>query len=110
MSSIKLEGNGLWESSRMMLPEHKGSIIQKAHEQKQRKRIYLDDQELDIINDALQQSLWQRVPITIKMYHLYEELLIVGVVERIDRPIGRLKVNGEWFILGDIDGVEPNYY
>ncbi|HIW33628.1 MAG TPA: YolD-like family protein [Candidatus Paenibacillus intestinavium] len=104
--SIKLEGNGLWESSRMMLPEHKGSIIQKAHEQKQRKRIDLDDQELDIINEALQQSLWQRITITIKMYHLYEDLLIVGVVDRIDRPIGRFKIDGEWFILGDIEGVK----
>ena len=107
--SKKLEGNGLWET-RMMLPEHKGAIIQKVHEQKRRKRIELDDQELDIINDALQQSLWQRIPIRIKMYHLFEDLLIVGVVDRIDRPIGRFKIDGEWFILGDIDGVEPNHY
>ena len=103
--SKKLEGNGLWET-RMMLPEHKESIIQKAQYQKRKKRIELDEQELDIINDALQQSLWHRIPVTIKMYHLYEDLLLVGVVERIDRPIGRFKVDGEWFILGDIEGVK----
>ncbi|HIW34636.1 MAG TPA: hypothetical protein IAA29_17820 [Candidatus Paenibacillus intestinavium] len=32
----KLEENGLWET-RMILPEHKESILQKAHEQKRRK-------------------------------------------------------------------------
>ena len=28
----KLEGNGLWESSRMMLPEHKETIIRRQLE------------------------------------------------------------------------------
>lgn len=29
----KLEGNGLWESSRMMLPEHKETIIRRQLEE-----------------------------------------------------------------------------
>lgn len=103
--SIKLEGNGLWESSRMMLPEHKGSIIQREQDQKRKKRIELDEQELDNINDALMQSLRHRITVRIRMYHIYEELFIVGVVDRIDRPIGRFQMDGEWFILGDIEGV-----
>ncbi|MCR8656904.1 YolD-like family protein [Paenibacillus endoradicis] len=103
--STKLEGNGLWESSRMMLPEHKGSIIQKDQEQKRRERIELDEQELNYINDTLIQSLRHSKPVSIKMYHSFEELVIIGVVERLDRQIGRFKVDGEWFILGDIERV-----
>lgn len=104
--SLKLEGNGLWESSRMMLPEHKGSIIQKDQEQKRRERIQLDYQELDYINDALIQSLRHSKSVSIRMYHSLEELVIIGVVERVDRQAGRFKVDGECFILGDIEGVE----
>ena len=38
----KLEGNGMWESSRMMLPEHIVQINQWATEIKKRERIELD--------------------------------------------------------------------
>lgn len=45
----KLEGNGLWESSRMMLPEHKETIIYKQHEEGRKQRPELDAQEIELI-------------------------------------------------------------
>ena len=102
----KLEGNGLFESSRMMLPEHKEAIIKYNVEQKRRQRIELDEQELEQINIALYQSMKHRVAITIKMYHPFEYPKVIGVVDRIDRQLGRFRVDGEWFILGDIEEVE----
>jgi len=102
----KLEGNGLFESSRMMLPEHKEAIIRYNEEQKRRKRIELDEQEFERINIALHQSMKLRVAITIKMYHTLEYPKVIGVVDRIDRQLGRFRVDGEWFVLGDIEGVE----
>lgn len=104
----KLKGNGLWESSRMMIPEHVEGINELNSQQKKRERTYLDDQELDYISRALQDSLRQRNVITAKLYHPLENLQVIGVVERIDRQIGRFKVDGEWFILGDIEGVESD--
>ncbi|WP_373425834.1 YolD-like family protein [Paenibacillus endoradicis] len=76
------------------------------HEQKRRERIELDDQELDYIYDALLQSLRHSKSVSIRMFHSFEDLVIVGVVERLDRQIGCFKVDGEWFIMGDIEGAE----
>jgi hypothetical protein len=38
----KLEGNGLWESSRMMLPEHKSRIRKNERETQRRIKPVLD--------------------------------------------------------------------
>lgn len=98
----------MWESSRMMLVEHTKALIDYGTSLNKRERIYLEDQELDYINGALQESLRQRIMITVKLYDPYEQLLVNGIVERIDRSIGRFKVDGEWFIIGDIEGVESD--
>jgi hypothetical protein len=56
----KLEGNGMWESSRMMLPEHIVQINQWATEIKKRERIELDEQEWEDVSRAVGQSMQQR--------------------------------------------------
>lgn len=43
----KLEGNGLWESNRMMLPEHKEAIIRQQHEEGRKAKPTPDSQELE---------------------------------------------------------------
>jgi hypothetical protein len=58
--SKKLKDNGLWEASRMMLPEHKQEIIN--HRQRQEWELEnrlpeLDEQELESINYQLQTSV-----------------------------------------------------
>src|SRR5438445_477524 len=50
----KLEGNGFWESSRMMLPEHKVRINELAIEQKKRQRIELDEQEWEDVSRTVE--------------------------------------------------------
>ncbi|MDQ6419937.1 YolD-like family protein [Paenibacillus sp. LHD-117] len=65
----------------------------------------LDDQELEAIGRRLTESHQLRVLVTVKMYHPTEELQIVGMVDRIDRQRGRFMVNGDWYALGDIEGV-----
>ncbi|MDQ6418662.1 YolD-like family protein [Paenibacillus sp. LHD-117] len=101
----KLEGNGMWESSRMMLPEHKHALNAWSLKSKERCRIELDDQELEIIGRRLTESHQLRTLVTVKMYHPTEELQIVGMVDRIDQRQGRFMVNGDWFMLRDIEGV-----
>lgn len=104
--SNKLSGNILWESSRMMLPEHKEAINRFNQSLQTRKRAQLDEQEQELINRALQQSLRHRIALTIHMYDPYEQLSIIGVVDRIDKQLQRFMVDGEWFCLAEVVRVE----
>lgn len=101
----KLEGNGMWESSRMMLPEHIVRLNQLAHDQKKRQRIDLDEQEWESVSQAVGASLQHRKEITLRMFHPLEELTVVGIVDRVDQLKGRFMVDGEWFEIRDIEGV-----
>jgi len=104
--SLKLTGNGLWESSRMMLPEHKVRIQQQNHELKRRERIEIDNQEWQSISRMVCESMQLRHLITIRMYHPFEELQIIGIVDRVDTINNRFMVDGEWFLLLDIEKAE----
>lgn len=101
----KLEGNGLWESSRMMLPEHKAAIIENNEALKQRARSVLDEQEWEAVSRSVAESLQLRLPITLRMFHPLEELTIIGIVDRVDSLKGRFMIDGEWFEVKDIEGV-----
>ena len=102
--SKKLAGNGLWESSRMMLPEHKSTIIKNDQLAKKRRRIELDEQEWEDISRAVTESLELRKMIKLRMYHEYEDLEIIGVVDRVDQFKKRFMVNGDWYFIVDIEG------
>lgn len=101
-----LEGNGLWESSRMMLPEHKVAINWHNANKDNRQRISLDDQELEQIGRKLTQSLNQRTIITVRLFDEKEQLQVVGMVDKISQQRGQFMVNGDWYPLKDIEGVD----
>ncbi|WP_424765845.1 YolD-like family protein [Paenibacillus sp. sgz302251] len=100
----KLEGNGLWESSRMMLPEHKVAINEHEAALLLRQRVELDEQEWENVARCVTESLQQRQQITLRLFHPIEELTVIGIVDRIDQQRGRFMVDGEWFLIGDIEG------
>ncbi|CAM4284375.1 hypothetical protein FHS16_002246 [Paenibacillus endophyticus] len=100
----KLEGNGLWESSRMMLPEHKVAINELEKASRQRERIELDEQEWEHVARSVTESLQLRQPVTLRLFHPLEELTVIGIIERIDQLKGRFMVDGEWFMMRDIEG------
>jgi hypothetical protein len=100
----KLEGNGLWESSRMMLPEHKAAINHHSESLKRRERIQLDEQEWEHVSRAVSESLLRRQPITVHLFHPVELLTVIGIVDRVDELRGRFMVDGEWFPTADIEG------
>ncbi|MGO4543213.1 YolD-like family protein [Paenibacillus sp. 2TAB23] len=104
MSRKKLEGNGMWESSRMMLPEHKVRLNQLTEDEKKRQRIDLDEQEWVIISQLVEDSLKHRQLIKLQMFHETEELEVSGIVDRVDQLKGRFMVDGEWFAIKDIEG------
>jgi len=102
-------GNLLWESSRMILPEHKERIRIRREEARRggkRERPELDEQEAERINEAIMRSLHERVSVRLRMYDPLEECIVEGVVERVDQVSRRIMVNGDWFDVRDIVGAE----
>lgn len=108
MSANKLTPgkNVIWESSRMMLPEHKERIIEHRRELNRKERVELAAEEWEQIERVMSQSLEQRRPIRIRLYDPFEELLVIGIVDRIDARRGRFLVDGYWFTVGDIESAE----
>ncbi|RXZ84562.1 YolD-like family protein [Paenibacillaceae bacterium] len=102
----KLEGNGFWESSRILLPEHRRAAKQLSQEQKRRQRIEYDDQELEQFGRVLAESKELGQPVTIKLFDEREHLVVIGIVDRLDPYKRRFMVDGEWFCLADVEGVE----
>jgi len=103
----KLEDNGLWESSRMILPEHKVRILESNKEflNPRRERPVLDEQEWNYINELLTMSVNSQEPITVKFYDPYAPMTVTGIVERVDSTHKRVKLSGEWYPLDRITGV-----
>ena len=102
----KLSGNGVWEGSRMMIPEHVQGYNEQMRNEQRRPRIELDEQELEQISRALQQSMKYKLQLSIRMYDPFETLRIIGVVDNISRMHGQFKVDGEWFNIDDVEAVE----
>jgi hypothetical protein len=100
----KLEGNGLWESSRMMLPEHKDQILlrNKQEDNFQGHRPELDEGELERMFRIVQHSLQYSFPVKVRMYDPQELLIVAGIVEKIDLVAGWFQVGGDRFPLADM--------
>ncbi|WP_044354178.1 YolD-like family protein [Paenibacillus sp. E194] len=88
----KLQGNGIWESSRMMLPEHKIIILRHQQESGRRSRPVLDEQEWERIGTRLQQSMVERELVTVQVFDPFECKMAIGVVVDIDVPRRRVKL------------------
>lgn len=95
----KLEGNGLWESSRMMLPEHKETIIRRQLEEGRKGRPTLDPQEMELIEQALAQSFYEHRAVTVRLFDEYEDVEMTGIVVLIHTFRREIKLSiteGDW--------------
>jgi hypothetical protein len=95
-----------WQSSRMMLPEHVEAILHHNRNKNNKDHKELDEQELANISLTLHQSMHNKQAVTLTMFDLVEDLQVIGIVERLDARLRRLKVDGEWFGMDDIVSVE----
>ncbi len=102
----KLTGNGRWEGSRMFLPEHKEAYLEFMNDLRRRERSELDEQARQIIALGIRDSMVHKMSATIRMYDSFEECLVIGVVERVDNLTRRIRVNGDWHVMDDIESVE----
>ncbi|MNI71520.1 YolD-like protein [compost metagenome] len=80
--SKKLEQNGLWESSRMMLPQHKESAIRNHKKIHRIERLVLDEQEVHRISATLSRSQMYKKTIQVTIYDVYTPRTLTGIVTR----------------------------
>ncbi|MGO4496443.1 YolD-like family protein [Paenibacillus sp. 2RAB27] len=80
--SKKLELNGLWESSRMMLPQHKESAIKTRKEAQRLTRPIRDEQEIQNIAAVLSLSQMYKKPVELTIFEEFKARSITGIVAR----------------------------
>ncbi|MFB5269259.1 YolD-like family protein [Paenibacillus enshidis] len=108
--SKKLEANGVFESSRMILPEHREAYQAYMREQERRGKPTLDDQEMQLIEQALIESYNRRVPITVVVFNPFDDEELRGIVTHVNTSLREVKlVRGDedysWIKLEEIISV-----
>ncbi|MDF2958469.1 MAG: hypothetical protein K0S39_204 [Paenibacillus sp.] len=98
----KLEGNGLWESSRMMLPEHKERINRHNKELDLKTMPILDEQKLEDISRQLQAAFEGRREITLELFNPRQSFTLAGYIDKLDPFNQRLMIGGQWVRLSSI--------
>jgi hypothetical protein len=106
----KLEGNGLWESSRMMLPEHKSRIISDERETLRRVQPILDEQKQEEIECTLALSLRSHVRVTVVLFRPFENEVVSGFVTSIHTHSREIKLQWaeDWKWI-DVDQIVEAY-
>ncbi|MBP1992560.1 YolD-like family protein [Paenibacillus eucommiae] len=105
----KLEANGLWESSRFLIPEHIAVLNKGKREDLRIKKPELDEQELALISTAFHTSLLRSAVVNIRVFTEFEIRKVAGIVTRIQRDSVRLEKSAdeyEWLIITDVVGAE----
>lgn len=94
----KLEGNGLFESSRLMLPEHREAYNRQFLSKDPMPRPVIDEQEWQLIAQALQESFEEHARVDIKLYDPYEDKELSGFVTVINmfRQEIKLRYGDDW--------------
>ncbi|MEN1985863.1 YolD-like family protein [Paenibacillus hubeiensis] len=94
--SGKLYDNGIFEGSRMILPEHREAYLGHMHELNRKEKPVLDEQEWQLIGQVLMESYQERVSVTLTVFDPFDDMVMRGVVDRIDQQRKEIKfVRGE---------------
>lgn len=103
----KLEGNGTFESSRIIIPEHKEAYLKLMKDRQRRGKPELDDQ---LIEQALIDSYNTRTAVTVTIFNPFDDEVMTGVITVINTARCEVKLaRGEddfsWIKLEDIISV-----
>lgn len=104
--------NLLWESSRMILPEHKERIRNRRDEARRggkRERPALDEQEWERIQAAVARSKELRQAIRLELFGPYGNETVEGVVEEVRPDRRQIRMSGQWVKMEDIVGVSRDF-
>lgn len=106
MNKLTPGSNIRWESSRMVLPEHRESLIYRNHESKRKTKREFDEQYMQEIGNTLAEAHRTRTPVNVRMFDEYEDIRVIGVIDRLDAVNKRYMVDGEWFRVDDIEEID----
>ncbi|WP_106497326.1 YolD-like family protein [Lentibacillus sp. Marseille-P4043] len=97
--------NLMWESSRMMLPEHKARIRQHQKELTKRTKPILDEQQIELFSGMISDAMQQGLDLRIQIFHPYQDHYVTGKVQKIT-PEQKLKLvtldGSEWVSFDEI--------
>lgn len=88
----KLTANGVYEGSRIILPEHREGFLNDQKEQERRGKPVLDEQEMQLIEEAILESYQERRSVTLTVFNPFDDEVMRGVVASIDKPNRRIKM------------------
>lgn len=88
----KLTANGVYEGSRIILPEHREAYLVQEALQIRRGKPILDDQEMQMIEEAIFESYQECRSVTLTVFNPFDDEDIRGVVELIDKQNRRIKL------------------
>lgn len=77
--------NLLWESSRIILPEHREALIEWRKKRNMKQKPVLDEQAWEEYARLIQESMQTGRLVTVHVYDPYEDIKITGQVVQIDR-------------------------
>jgi hypothetical protein len=90
--SKKLEKNGMWESSRMMLLEHREAILKDNRSIKALVKPELDEQEVALIDQVIVFALRSNCYISLTVFSKYELKTITGTVLMLKGELRMVKI------------------
>lgn len=98
--------NIMWESSRMMLPEHKERIQEHRNQLCTKQKPLLDEQQMQQFSERVLQAVSNNLELTAIIFHPFGNKKITGRVVKVDSQSERIKLaNREemsWITLNDV--------
>ncbi|OMF17072.1 hypothetical protein BK131_03615 [Paenibacillus amylolyticus] len=88
----KLTANGVYEGSRIILPEHREAYLAQEELQRRRGKPILDEQEMLMIEEAIFESYQECRSVTLTVFSPFDDEEIRGVITSIDKPNRRVKI------------------
>ncbi|MEY4480753.1 MAG: hypothetical protein RLZZ267_1431 [Bacillota bacterium] len=77
--------NLLWESSRMMLPEHKEQLLQYQAHTRRVQKPDLDEQHLAYLSEQLQIAVQEQSEIRMQCHENHQQTSYNGTIQRLNR-------------------------
>jgi ABC-type uncharacterized transport system substrate-binding protein len=86
--------NLMWESSRMMLPEHKQVLQRHQKELNKKTKPIFDEQQMEVFSRQISDSIRLRMNVKIQLFDPYKDsIFIVGKVRKSALDQGKIKVS-----------------
>jgi hypothetical protein len=108
--SKKLTGNGMWESSRIILPEHREAINEYNRSLLKKQKPMLCEDEWELISQKINESYHTKKTISVVIFGEFEDRKVTGVVTNINPYSKKIRIEFdegyEWIDFAEILSTE----